>query len=568
MKRKSIYLMSNSDKFNPANTLTHFTNNLPQIITCNGEKEVFQIALSRVIFDSNITHFRDAKDGHNVLKEPILYYYSFNRILKGLIIAVYHIDNAAISNHGIVKAINDKVTEAVNAIHDLKEEFREELLAGFRLSLDKNGMFVLSGRGIGHFSISVEMLHMLGFNDEQISTYVTLPNHKKRWRIWDNYVLMEHFGEAYQLKANDTSKLSMLLPNFVNIHCNAIEPNIISGKSASLDVIYKASFNKHSYGSIQLQPNNLHYHNLNISDLTMLHVEITDGDGNHLRLNDGQPTIMHLFLKKMLRTESISQTVYVDSNDSILPHEQCQNNFTVKLSQTISTNPSNAWVLGCKTLTMPMSINHISLKGMKNAITIKSQNAAYTYDLPGSRQFQSNGGIIQRINNVLATAYKQINGFNAVFAYEDGEAFLDYRNSTFRTQIELNEELSILMGFQTEKKVYDSVEMRQFPLRTKPDFRALIPHTIYLYVNCIQSTIVGNIATPLLTIFHLSHENMIKGGMVISLENDHVNYEEMAITDVNTITFSLRNSVGDLIDFVEMERRPCKITLTFVKVLK
>lgn len=588
-----VFFVSNDNTYSTTNKLTYFSNILPSQLTCNYQTEKWQMALQRVVLDmsfaltdmswaaNSIAVWYEVGYGPKGKVPDITNEFAEKHPLPGLrggqvLSSVLLLENVPLSDIDILLKLN----EEFGTFRGL-EPRRGRMLrqhANLQFKLDRAGFVVIIIPRYMKFKIGRPILFALGFREYQLKGMLKT----KRWIAStdnQNYIIHQRRTDGTtRLRAGSRMNVSLLGPDFLNIWCDAITPNI-STKYDEDKCLYSSECGTSlSRGSKQLEPKHLRYHDLLNSATSNFTFAVLGDQGHPLPIAFGQSTILQARFRKVVRTMNVEHIVRISTADD--KSQQCiiADRFTVQLSSKLQLVPLEKWKIALLDFSYPVAFNHINKICRKRAGRMWLQEAQTDFFIPfrvRKLHWSSEQSMVDDYNIMLHKAKTTLP--IGIFAINDQ----GYVSFTFMNQGTIQFDSSLLMSVgatleQIEKHEQEGyvwfengeevVGQKQILFKNKADRFANVPHSLIIYTNIAAPSAIGSKLTKVLSVLHLSLSDIAeKEGRYHTIEPEHLNYVRLAYSDIESLEFNIRDVTGNVLNMRTDCRRPIVFTLSIKK---
>ncbi len=157
-------------------------------------------------------------------------------------------------------------------------------------------------------------------------------------------------------------------------------------------------------------------------------------------------------------------------------------------------------------------------------------------------------------SELIAYLNEQLDASMCSFSISDDD-FVTFQCIYTFVRVTLPGELAYVLGYSSDPSQdftfpVQATNSLRFTAQDKANIFRLVPNTILVYADFVQSNFVGSTETKLLKVVHL--ENKIfkqHRGKMVSFESEHLDFLPLAFSDVTTLQLSLRTISGQEINF-------------------
>lgn len=533
--KMNIIVASNSSTIiHPENTLTSFTNELPSPLQLHKDAK---ICLESVFFDNIYTNI----PSYIPFNIPHFIFYEKDENNKWIVNPNFKITlpHREIDYAYVINFIKQNVT---------MQKFLKDKTIAARLNKHKNVLYIRTDDPYC-LAIQEDVANWLGFKDKSRAEIEEFENIKY-------YCLQSNFYYRFthkQIKLNSARTLIVELEE--------IEP-IISGNGFE-KIIATLPYKPHTIednltfnNTYNYEPKRRTFFNLNSPWISSFTARILNEDYSQINLSKGQPTFLKFRIENKMETTFSIRARSIDSLE-IFNDNSCSH-FKMKLPMHIDLNEN--WKIALTSIHIPNFINIAKYlspdkyfikiekpEGFEKTLTFNETTIYTPHDLCYYINYVCNQSEINMktsINNenMLYILIRE----KMTVTFSDDFALL-LQQSTLAEELKLPQKIFTI---DDPPKANTSVI----------NFFSLIPHTLFLYSNIVEPSIIGNQYAPILKI--VPHEDD-SDSLMYHHEIKNLEYMNLKNTNFSILEFEIRDAAGNLIDF--RQDYPTIVNLLFKK---
>lgn len=295
------------------------------------------------------------------------------------------------------------------------------------------------------------------------------------------------------------------------------------------------------------------YFNLNSSRLSEISFCLVDENNFPLQLGHGQPTFIKLQFKRfpmkshVLRLSSLESSAFFADNNS--------SSFRIILQQGLDCGK---WDVSLSSVYLPSRTN-IKSNLKSNNFYIELEDVEKKKVLLNDLEELTSEKFVELITSKLATTYP--NGAPITITLENNILFLNFKQTI---KAKISPLLAFLLGRTstlTNNVWLLSGEAAKKTKLGKLNFNKLHPHALLIYCNFVTPLVIGNKYAQVLKIIPYSNgEEDENDDGVMKYEAPHLDFLPLSMNDRQILQFEMRNSAGELIKFQD----PTEVLITLV----
>jgi hypothetical protein len=595
-KHNSVYIHVRSNysavsRMSTPNTLTKFINYLPVPLLCKRDKKWF-IALRAITFDSSLTMSTQlfgkapirlsphSANGRVNVASNLQFISGSGYIdeMTPFFISDYDRDNFKIAPK-LPEGILATPTHLVNRLN---------LLLSIYLSRDKKSMvkFDLSNSHITlnvcecEVDIRIDLLHALGF---QTSDLMKSGNISPEGM----FTVEQTTSEYKKIIATHLPSTRALQSRFVQVHCDNLVSKPLASREAKR-VLFQGEFSTDAVSS-RIEPRHLEFLEIGVCEINSLSFKLTDQFFEQLALeHGGQPTGLEVELRQFSTKVAMQQTIHISSRDSIeeYPHNTPAN-FVVNLPSPLTFEPIDEWSVSLVRLHTPTTVNYFPFTKEFGAIWCRRDASVPVEATADERKaieqhhprhlmvkkkiYTSNVDFVNHLNNCMSLdddemifkfSYNEDTGKLGIVLLDDNPVQIFVHSTLWRmfggevTSDKPSYYYHFIGSNDTNqlnaRSIYHSLtRTRHFDFPLMLNYRMYIPHSINVYSNICQDSIVGGTYANLLKQLHFTQPTDDFSIGLVSLQSEHLDYLGLSHSRLTSIEIQLRGPTGDLIDYMD-----------------
>lgn len=544
MAEESCYMVmaSNASRdVNPANTLTQFTNELPQGMNVEGCK----IALQSLYLDNKFGNIPNAILGTK--DHFILFFNAVDTSLSVPEISRCTITDLFLSRTQFIRAVKDQL-------------LNENVLAETPSASDKlhfwpdpdGGQKILFRLRNAILLVHPEMNAWLNFTSDPPIMYKGLPYFK--------LVSSAHNGTYASRGAYPAA---IIQPAFIKVQLEQMCQTVSAVKLLQSLAVIKPLVGEYP---LNVVPKRKEYFDFNCARLDTLSVRLVDENDWPLQPGNGQPTFLKLKVKRFPMKSHVLRLSSRESDDVF--EDNTNRKFQVQLQEPLVWGN---WEVALSSVVLPTKTN---LKMMLAPSNFFIEVNGRRMTLNGLTDFTSNG-LVRHMMAKLANTFAPADGEDAIasaplsFYVEGGNIMI--HAGTYPVELNVSGLFAYAVfsvkGKATSHNPTAVVRVNVEPqLRTvfgRFDVTRLHPHLIFLHCNFIRPIVIGSTFGQLLQMIPYTNGNDdAMEGPIMKYEADHLDFTPLSMNDPSTLQFEMRNAGGDFIYFAD-DRQAILLTLVF-----
>ena len=604
---KSVFLISNgSEKTHPNNTLTKFTNKLPEAIEIP-QNEKYEMAVESVGFSCYFRNIKLPEDDFypsfiisNCIKSTdmtrdgrCVYGQELDKICSSPITFKFF-DNEDMKNcYWYMGRFSEKYYtenelttffDAINREYNTEIKFVDGLLQ-FGREFDQPWYWVLVHPTMMEtFGFEASMYLKYKYNEQldfksifkigdSVSIHSVIEEEGVKTLLWRKKVLEKlvnyngHLYFAYQiglmtnfLRASNNDISKRCIPRLVKVESDNIEPQIFNNSFSNDLVVFGPDFQRnedyyfHEFETKQYVP-------ILNSTITDFDIRLCDEDNKQLQLLPGVPTILKVDIRKMetqtrfnVRLTSIKTKEFKNNTNS---------HFKVKLPNVLSLDSN--WRVALTSISHPnvyktflpdkqnrgMYVRQVEGNTIvKQAIKIYKDDLytleSLVYELQEFFTKHNFGRVTESPDHKLTITFEKTGSF---YVSNNVLRVLGYNDRL--NQNEKATEIFIDRNNNNLKVLKDENDIEKYVLEFNEPINMdfLKPNYIISYTNFIESSIIGGIYSKILRVIPLASKER---GFVIT-EFKHNEYIKLQNTEISEIEINLRSHDGEYVNFGTQE---------------
>lgn len=303
------------------------------------------------------------------------------------------------------------------------------------------------------------------------------------------------------------------------------------------------------------------YFNFNSSRLNELSVRLVDENNWPLHLGQGgQPTFVKLQLKKFPMKSFVLRLSSLESSDVFT--ENKASSFRIILRQQLDCS---RWNVALSSIYLPSRTNVGSLLTAQNfyiEVMLRNALSGRRVELHDLTDFTTEG-FLRHAMEKLTAAFPPTGAQTFKLTLEDGGIHLEC-SQDFKLRISGMLAYVLNKAASPTKPAFWPLEGQQSQKQYigKLNFEKLQPHTILLYCNFIKPLVVGNTFARVLQLIPYFDNSEKNADGLMKYEAQHLDFLPLGMNDQTTLQFEMRNSNGDLVSFAN-ETTEILLTLVF-----
>ena len=506
----------------PENTRAAFKNELPQSLDVTG----YKITLQSISLDNNYGNIPNSVLGTR--NHFLLFLGNTHSLPNPTPIAICDITDYAMLAATFVVAVNKSLLDVKT-----RGRIRVTLTPDKRLEITMRDAVLL---------VHKEVNKMFNFNSTETFVYNRM-----------EYTKLNSYGGSKKFISQNEFPQHAITPSIIKVQlqqmCQNVSDVSLVQDLAIISVKPKTTYPFHNVCKRK------EYFNLNCTRLSTVNIKLVDGDNWPLHLAGGQPTILKLQLKKFTMQSSVLRLSSLESQDVF--SDNSNSSFRIKLQQPIV---NSSWDVALSSIYLPSKVNITSvltadnfyIEFSKTGIAFERVTLHDITDLtPGGFITHCTAKVLEALgSNVIVLSLDENNGIN------------------LQCTIGLAINISGMLGYLLHR-TSSPYAQRNIPVQClrasktrylgQLDFSKLHPHTVFVHCNFVTPIIMGNTFAQVLQV--VPYSDVSEQDSVMKYEAPHLEFLPMTMNDRSTLRFEMRNSSGDLFNFLDSS---IEILLTLV----
>ena len=363
-------------------------------------------------------------------------------------------------------------------------------------------------------------------------------------------------GDDHQLESYFTPHVFISTPCIEASYLDSKKVKLLGGvtlvenKSKTLDTTYTTNQNHSAFHYEFAHPQ---FHRLTSESIRSIEINLLDSNLRQCRMLPGQATVIKIALRKVADIGKMSSiNISATSKPQELHKDNSASYFTTELAETIVLPGSN-WKVGLVSCSLPSRFElDFSEKDLTLALSIdihaETRVQRHSLTLPNS--LHSTGEIVELINSLFIATRQHFS-----VSSQTGAIRCDPTDRSI--YMYMSGKMAYFLGMPLETENVETASLRvlrrqpyTFPF--PPRFDRFYPQSVYIYSSLVDSSLVAGQSLKLLKIVPTAFSGSPLH--TSSSNTNHIEFKELELHNVRVsqlskMSFEIRDQTGKLVSF-------------------